>query len=1786
MTTPELSPLKQALLALERLQARVDELERGRSEPVAIVGVGCRLPAGIDDPDALWQLLRAGGTTRVEVPAERWDIAAHHDPDPTAPGKVASRYGHFLRDVAGFDAAFFGVSPREAERIDPQHRLLAEVAWEALEDAGVATAALAGTRTGVFAGIMSSEYGKLLADGDPAAIDTYWLTGNEMSFAPGRIAYLLGLQGPCLAIDTACSSSLVAVHQACRSLRAGECDLALAGGVSLVITPELTIALSKSRVMAADGLCKTFDAGADGLGRGEGAAMIVLRRLADAERDGDRIVAVIRGSAINHDGASGGLTVPSGAAQEALIRAALVDAGVEPRQVGYHEAHGTGTELGDLIETRAIAAALGPGRDATAPLRLGALKANIGHLDAAAGIAGLVKAALVLARREFPPHPTLQHRNRHVPWDSHAMSVPTSPTAWPDDGRPRIAGVSAFGLSGINAHVVLAEPPASELPASADPRAQLLVVSARSPEALKALARAFTDLLQAEGAPPLAAVAAAAARRRDHHEHRLAVVGATHHDVAERLRGFADDPAHADCQAARARPRARSRIVFVFPGQGSQWLGMGRQLLAEEPVFRAALAEVDVAVRRFTGWSPSQVLAGDPDAPPLTTIDVVQPTLFAVSVALAALWRAWGIEPDVVVGHSMGEVAAACVSGALSLDDAAQVICERSRLMRRLGGQGAMAAVELAAADVAIALARHGGRVTIAALNGPRSTVIAGDPAAIDVLLAEWQAREVFCRRVKVDVASHSPMVDPLRDDLLRALAGIRPRAGAVPLHSTVTGERIHGAELDPAYWWKNLRDPVRFAPVIERLLGDGHDVLLEVSPHPVVLPFLSAMAAEAHAREPGDGPALALASLRREQDERAALLAGLATLHVHGHPLAWARLWPGKAPHVALPRYPWQRQRHWLPTTRRRPRADEARREHPLLGSRFAASVATPTQFWQTDLAADDPPWLADHKVQGATVLPGAATLEMALTVAELSLGTGPWQLADVGFSTALVLADDPRQVQVAVTTEADAATIQLASRTGDAAWTIHATARATRCDATSPIIRDLAEIRARCRESLTGDAFYKKLNQQGLEYGPAFRGVQSLVHGPGEALAELRLPPALAATAERHRIHPALLDAGLHTILAALPDCLRATGPALPIAAEHVRLHTRPGATLTSHVRLRPGAGEFATADIELLDARGAVIAEIVGLRVQRLEAKVQPAAFAVTWEPTEPAKPSDDIAASWIVVGDPDDLAPLTAALVQRNQRITAIALDRLHHDLGPALAGDAPRGVVCMIPQRASDLGERGWLGALEIIKTIVGRDAAPRLWLVTRQAHDVGGESIEVDASAAMAWGLGRTVAYEHPELRCTRVDVLADPSAFAQLAGELLAGRDDDEVALRPDGRRIARIVPRPLPPPAAFPVRPDATYLLTGGLGGLGLEAARWLVQAGARHLVLVGRSGVTSDAQIAAIAGLAEAGAQVVVERADIAEPAELARVLSSVQLQGPPLAGIVHAAGVLHDGLVVDQDRERLRSVFAPKVRGAWNLHQATRDLPLDFFVLYSSASSLFGSPGQANYAAANAFVDALAVQRRAAGLPALAIHWGAFADVGLAAARADRGARLAERGMASLDPASSGPLLGRLLAAGELQLGVAAFDPARWLEYHPQIARSGLFARLREQIAATDAAPDLQAALTTATPPERARLCEQFLRDQVAQVLRLSPTQIDHDAPLKHHGVDSLMAIELKNRVHARLGVRLPVVSFLQGTTLRQLGRELGERWTEERLVEAMRDRGDAAGAADEWEVTRL
>jgi myxalamid-type polyketide synthase MxaE and MxaD len=1746
---PGLSPLKQALLAIERLQGRLAAAERSRREPIAIVGVGCRFPGGADDVDAYWELLRAGRNTRREVPRERWDIDAYFDPDPAAPGKVATRYGSFLDGVDGFDAAFFGVSPREAERIDPQHRLLLEVAWEALEDAGIAPGSLAGSRTGVFMGIMSAEYGKLLLDGDLAAADVYYATGNELSFAPGRISYALGLRGPCAAIDTACSSSLVAVHQACQSLRAGECELALAGGVSLVITPELSVALSKAHVMSADGLCKTFDAAADGIGRGEGAGVVALRRLSDAVARGDRILAVIRGSAVNHDGASGGLTVPSGPAQEALLRAALSDAGVAPHAVGYVEAHGTGTELGDLIEARAIAAVLGAGRPAERPLWLGSAKTNFGHLDSAAGIAGLIRAALVVARRELPPHPHLRVKSPHVPWDSCHMDVATTRTPWAGADGSRIAGVSAFGLSGINAHVVLGEAPPAPARESSGDGPLLLTLSARDGAALRALAGAYQGHLARETDAGARAIAATAALRRDHHEHRVTVVGDTPAALAGGLAAFVAGHEHAGVRAGRARAGGR-RVVFVFPGQGSQWIGMGRELLTHAPAFRAALEQVEAALCEFVDWSPLAVLRGEEGAPALERLDVVQPVLFALQVALAAQWQAWGVTPAAVVGHSMGEVAAACVAGALSLADGARIICRRSQLARRLCGRGAMAVVELGVEAARAAIAGLEDRVAIAVCNAPRSTVLAGEPAALDEVLARLTAREVFCRRVKVDFASHSPQTDPLREELLVALAPVRPRAAALPMVSTVTRARLRGDELDAMYWARNLREPVLFGPVIADLRAQGFDTFVEISPHPILLPFIAA--------SEGEGPPpTALASLRREHGERAALLDSLGALLVGGGAADLSRVFDRACPPVQLPRYPWQRRRCWLPA-----RAPRARRGgHPIAGVRYASSLAG-AQFWDGVVAADAPEYLGDHRVQGAVVLPGAAQIEAMLAAATGALGDGPWVLADVAFPAALVLPEgQARTIQLALQRDGDGAAVQLAAEdTG--AWTVTCTARVRPGEARRESGREeLAAARRRCDRERSPAAFYAGLAGLGLNYGPAFRGVQALWCGPGEALAEVRGP----ARGE-YQIHPALLDAAMHTLMAALPEDLLAGGPALPVAVERVQLFMRPGDAVISHVSLRPGASAAgASADVRLWSVDGEPVAALLGVRVQRLDvAAVRPGEelLVATWQPA--ARPQRArTGRRWLLVDLAGTGEALASALARRGEVVDREGEIGEHSD------------VVLLAPEvcRTTPLPdcERGYAAALRLAQTAVERPAPPRLWLVTSDG-----------LAAALIAGLARTIVYEHPELRCARIEA-ADVAVDA-IVDELLADADDDEVRLDASGRQVARLVPRaPGPVTRPFAARPDGAYLITGGLGGLGLAAARWLVGAGARHIVLVGRTGAATPAQADAVAALRARGAEVTVARADVADIAAVEHVLADIRSRGLALRGVLHAAGVLADGVLPTQDLPRLREVLAPKAAGAWNLHVATRGLELDCFVLYSSASSLLGAPGQANYAAANAFVDALARLRRAQGLPALAVQWGAFAEVGLAA-QEGRGETLQARGAGLLAPDDSGPALARLLAADEAVVGVVPLDVPRWVAAHPHVARSSLLRGLVEE-PGTNGDEPLRGALAAADAPARAGLVEAFLRAQVAQVLRAEPASVDRDASLKRHGVDSLMAIELKNRVHARLGVRLPVLSFLQGASLAALAGDITARWTAEHLVAAVRG-AETGAAADEWEVTSL
>lgn len=924
--------LRRALTSLQDMRRRLEATERDRHEPIAIIGMGCRLP-GAANPDAFWDLLRNGVDAVTETPLDRWSVARLYDPDPRAPGRVATRWGGFLADIDQFDAAFFGISPREAAQMDPQQRLLLEVAWEALEDGGQAISALAGSLTGVFVGVHShsSDYYAMQA-ADPTVLDNYSGTGTSHSVLGGRLSYLLDLHGPSLAIDTACSSSLVAVHLAVQSLRRGECSMAIAAGVNSILDPAFTMVASRMQMMSATGRCRPFDSAADGFVRAEGCGAVVLKRLSDAIEGRDRIIAVINGTAVNQDGRSNGLTAPNSASQKDVIRSALADAGVSAHQVGYIETHGTGTPLGDPIEIEALSEVFGTTDSTTGQTcALGSAKANIGHTEGAAGVVGLIKAVLTLRAGQVPPLVHFQQLNSHISLTGTPLMVPTSLMPWPYSQEPRFAGVSSFGWSGTNAHVIVGEAP-SDIP-SQDSAVQahhsdvalLLPISARSPEARHDLAVAYRRLLASlevgasphRGSPQVSVtdVCATAALRRSHHPYRLAVTGRGADALVEQLDAFLDGQQDRGLSVGGGEVRPRDLLVFVYPGQGSQWPGMANRLLADDAVFRSAMQRCQQAMAPHVDWSLIDVLldAGgvEPEASPLERIDVIQPVLFAIQVALTSVWESRGVRPDAVVGHSMGEVAAAHVAGILSLEDAARIICGRSRLLRRISGQGAMAVVELDVNQAAHAIVGFEDRLAVAVSNSPTSTVLSGEPGALDTVMARLDAEGIFCRRIKVDVASHSPQVDVLHDDLMAVLGTVPAKRASIAFFSTVSARFEDGPALDADYWARNLRQPVLFSESVQQLIATDHVRFVELSPHPVLLPAVS------ESLECSGRAGVTVASMRRDADEPLAFDGALAALYCDGYDIEWRRRYGGAhaAPYrvADLPMYPWQRERHWL---------------------------------------------------------------------------------------------------------------------------------------------------------------------------------------------------------------------------------------------------------------------------------------------------------------------------------------------------------------------------------------------------------------------------------------------------------------------------------------------------------------------------------------------------------------------------------------------------------------------------------------------------------------------------------------------------------------------------------------------------------------------------------------------------------------------------------------------------------------------------------------------------------
>jgi amino acid adenylation domain-containing protein len=2232
-------------------------------EPIAIVGIGCRFP-GARDPEAFWRLLRDGIDAITEVPADRWNVDTYYDPDLRAPGKMTTRYGGFLERIDGFDAAFFGISPREALEMDPQQRIMLEVAWEALEDAGQPPFELKGSRTGVFFGALWNDYAALRQRGDARYITTHTATGAHYSIIANRLSYVLGLQGPSMTIDTACSSSLVAVHLACQSLRAGESTLAIAGGVTLIAAPESTIAMSKLGAMAPDGRSRAFDASGSGYVRGEGAGVVVLKRLSSALASGDRIYAVVRGSAVNNDGYSNGLTAPNPEAQESMLRDAYQRAHLAPNEVQYVEAHGTGTPLGDPIEAKALGAVLGVERSPEQPCLIGSVKTNIGHLEAAAGVAGLIKILLAMEHAELPPSLHFDTPNPHIPFDELHLRVVRERTAWrPPGGGPRLAGVSSFGFGGTNCHVVVADVPRD--------RPHVIPLGARSADALDALARQLDELLGEDGAsleaiarsaaahgsrgehrlavtaasvadarralalhlaghthpavsrgtgtgeprvvfvcsghgaqwagmgrealarepafrakleecdavirpltgwsvleelaraeparlaevdvvqpllfalqvaqaelwrswgvepravighsigevsaahlagildlpdaarvicmrsrlirehasgrgqlavvelpaeelpralgplagrlsiaayngptttvlggdpdairelvtqlagqeifcqvvnidyashtghmeflrapltaelaglrarraelPMMSTVAAAvqdgsrfdaaywasneqqpvrfwqgiaelvrsrhdtfielgghpvltrsinaaiayagatghalpssrrddelrtmlegmgalhargarlrwpalyppaAARlfsaaslesaaapeaepprthvftlsahdaaalraaaeatlahlerttdsladlcytsnlRRSHHDARLAVPCRTVEDLRARLRAFLQEPGEASRTVSPRRPK----LAFVFQGQGGQWWKMGRQLLREEPVFRRAIDECDEAMRPWTGWSLREELLRDEAAARIGEIDVAQPATFAIQVALAALWRSWGIAPDAVVGHSMGEVAAAHVAGALSLEDAARVICHRSKLMKRVSGRGAMAVVELSRDEALRVIADERAHLSVAGSNSPKACVLSGDPAALGRVLELLDGKEVFHRMLRVDVASHSPQMEPLKDELALLLQGIAPRAGELALFSSVTAQACAGTALDATYWGKNLRDPFLFDDTIRRMAESGYSLFVELGPHPILSGAIGDLQQELK-RE-----LVTLPSLKREQDERGVMLGTVAALYERKLAPAWNKLHPRGGRLVALPTYRWQEERFWPSKEDLEPAgrgsasaasapgtasAAAAARDATREVARDAAAPRTPrrlafappiagaeaalSDFWELELSLGSHPYIADHVVQGEVTVPGTAQLELAFDAAQSLLGDGV-AISEIAFEKALFLpAGTARTIQVAVAPSAAGGHVfQLSSRPAGAAaqpaWTRHASGRISAVPAAEPPRprpADLAAIQARLTR-LPAVTHYASLEQIGLRYGPAFRGLQELWRTDGEVLGLVRRPAELEAEPRTSVFHPALLDAAFMQVIYAAVPAVQLAGAAgdtfVPTGIGRFRMLAPLRERVWCHARLQPaaeGSADTFAADLRIFDEAGETLIEGDGIRFQRLGTSLaaggdqDPAQwqYDVAWQPLESmlARSSTPTAAAgtWIVLLDRGERGrALVAALEAAGGTCLCIeAGDEAGwlRELDDAIdrASSPIRGVVHLwgfdLPERGlavAALVERTCTDLVRLVQYLTARRTRrPRLWVVTRSAQRVSPAGKDIAPGQASLWGLGRVIDAEHPGIWGGLIDIGTDDTDVTALCRELAGPGEETQVAFRAGKRFVLRFVRAELPAAGPLRCRPDGTYLITGGLGGVGLEVARWLVERGARRLVLLGRTAFPDRTRwddlhpqpmrvrIAAVRALERAGAAVTVVHADVGDREQMREVFESLRASAPPLRGVMHAAGAIAPQLISGLTPQTMSAIFRSKVDGTLVLDELLRGIELDFLVLFSSIESVIGMRGQAPYAAANAFLDMYAHARRLAGQPAVAIHWGMWGKVGLAAAEREK-QFLLTHGLLEMAPEKALDHLGPIIASGIRERIVAAIDwrvfrtafvstPARAL-YLERIAVAP-----RKPVATPAAAPESFIGQLARTPKaDRVHQLATHLQAMIASVLRLPVEKLDPNRALNTVGLDSILAAEVRNRIQLELGVRVQMLALLRGITIVELAAQVHE-----------------------------
>lgn len=2189
----------QRLLLEQRLAAKQSQssspsptLPPPASEPIAIIGMACRFP-GAPNLIEYWRLISEGRSAVAEVPADRWDPDQFYDPTGETPGKMSVRWAALIDNPGDFDPQFFGITPREASRMDPQQRLLLEVAWEAMENAGRPADQMAGTKTGVFVGIGGTDYSKIAVPYDDyyQRIDAHMGTGNALSIAANRLSYIFDLHGPSAAVDTACSSSSLAIHFAAESLRRGESDAALAGGVNMILTPETTIAFSKARMLSPEGKCRPFDAGANGYVRGEGCGLVLLKRLADAERDGDNILAVLRATSVNQDGRTSGISAPNGQSQIACIRAALKQAGLTPDDVNYIEAHGTGTPLGDPIEMQALGEIFRSADANAQPVHVSSVKANVGHMETVSGVAGLIKVVLMLDHEAIAPQTHFESLNPHIRLEGTRLVIPTATTPWPRQGRPRVAGVSSFGFGGTNTHLVIESPrsdAAKSMPASDRP-VKLLKLSAKTEAALARRAEQIAEFIGQHPETSAADLCYSANTSSADFNHRAALVAADAKQLHTQLTSLAAGKLPAGGKQHAVRAIARPKVAFLFTGQGLQYPGMGRGLYESHPVFRDAIEACDeILSDLWDGESlvdvlyPNNVAADDLRAL-IHQTEFTQPALFALEYALAELWQSWGVMPDLVLGHSVGEYAAACVAGVMGLEDGLALIAERARLMQGVKQPGKMAVVFAPPDQVTPLLAKYGGRVVIAVLNGPENTVISGDAAAVESVAAELTRAGVQTKLLNVSHAFHSPLMDEMLEEFEEFAAGIEFEAPQVLLAANLTGQLMTSAPT-PQYWRDHLRNTVRFAEGMARVAELAPTAIVEIGPTASLLGMGRRCVPQLETAW--------LPSLRQGQDDWQTLATSAAEYYVRGGQIdwrGWDEPWPRRR--VMAPNYPFERSRQWMSfegAARRSFGGSESTSAagessgNPLLGVRLS-TVWTNTLF-EANLSARSPSYLIDHQVQGSPVVPAAAYVEQALAAADQVFGRGQHGVAGLVIQQAMFLPEGTRRrVQFSVAPESGGeAAFETYSRPSDAEkstapWAMHANGTLVHEShgGEIPARVDLAAVRQKVLSLTTHDEFYDFMGKRNLVYGPSFQVLHDLHRCAEEAAIEVRLPESVAKEAPRYRLHPALGDAMLQSMSGAVPvekDGSFSPFTYMPVAIGRVRM-IRPiedySQPMFTYVRRTSSdsnpSPERVEANVFLVDAAGDVLVAMDGVAVQRLgrsaggEGAVDTSQwlYRVKWQPSEPPKAEtksakDSATGAWLILSDSRGVgAALAGSLAERGQSSVLVkhggefsfhapsetkgkpapyeagaidALDAEHYRrvLKEAFA-DRGRHCLGVVHLWSLDIPEQnlvaargiGTASALQLMRTLARSPLAttPRLWLVTAGAQAVEGAPGTVAVEQSPLVGMGRVAEMELPDLKTRLVDLdpehlPADAStAAAELANELFADDKESEVAYRKRLRYVVRLVrdadsvavatrsesltvpagkpfqlritqtgsfdalrflpvereapqaeqveievratglnfsdvlkalglypgikdaivplgieasgvvtavgagvtrfrpgdevfgvvpyafashartaeyalvPKPksiahdeactipitfltayyglvrlaqmqpgerllihagaggvglaaiqiaqrlgveiyatagsdekreflrslgvthvynsrstafaeeiladtnregvdvvlnsLPGDAitkslsilraygrfleigktdiyqnrmigllpfqdnlsyfaidldrmlrqrpdyirslfaevmtffaaghysplmftrfeaegtidafrymsqrknigkvvvAFEsgeqraeggepetdgtevVRKDGAYLVTGGLGALGLRVANWLAEQGAGTIALMSRRAPTAgvERQLEAIRGM---GANVVALRGDVTDAVSLKSGLQQIPPE-TPLRGVIHAAGVLADGILADMTLDQLNRAMSPKVDGTWNLHLATLDKPLDFFVMFSSIASIFGSPGQGNYAAGNAMLDALAHARRAEGLPATAINWGPWADSGMAA-EAGRGDVVKSRGINLIPPDAGLELLGKLLRSNVAQVAVmdaqwgdvlellGARRPAMLADVAAESQAAGVGERAGSRV---DHA--FRKELAAADGETRQALVRGYIQQELARIMGVEPTSLETDRQLSTFGLDSLLALELKNNLESRLDFTLPMAKLMEGPTIASL-----------------------------------